>query len=254
MAIDEAILNMVERGNATPTLRLYAWEPACLSIGRAQSPDDIDREYLEKNGWDAVRRLTGGRAILHTDELTYAIIAPPSDPRVSGSIPESYEKLAVGLLRGLQLLGLNVEMAISNNTENDTHTNPICFHIPSDQEIVFDGKKLIGSAQARRKNGVLQHGTLPLCGDLSRITHVLRYGKEEERIAAGDGLLENATTAETARGNTVTWDEAAHAMEKGFSEELNISFASGELSDEEDFLATKLEKKKYSNEEWLERN
>jgi lipoate-protein ligase A len=82
MAVDEAILETAGRGESLPTLRLYAWEPACLSLGYAQSCQDVDRARLQERGWEVVRRATGGRAILHVDELTYSVTAPPNEPRV----------------------------------------------------------------------------------------------------------------------------------------------------------------------------
>ena len=89
MAVDEALLEAVGSNQSLPCLRLYAWEPPCLSIGYAQPFADIDRSRLADFGWDWVRRPTGGRAILHADELTYSVIAPLDEPRVSGSVLES---------------------------------------------------------------------------------------------------------------------------------------------------------------------
>ena len=98
MALDEAILEGVGKKEVLPTLRLYAWQPACLSLGYAQSAKDVDQDQLHTCGWDLVRRPTGGRAILHTDELTYSVIAPLHEPRVYGNILESYRHLSMALL------------------------------------------------------------------------------------------------------------------------------------------------------------
>ena len=97
MAVDEALLERVIAGQSPPLLRLYAWQPACLSLGQAQPAADVDRERLTGAGWGLVRRPTGGRAILHSDELTYAVIAPVSEPRVRGTLLESYLKLSAAL-------------------------------------------------------------------------------------------------------------------------------------------------------------
>jgi len=94
MAVDQAILEHIGRGESIPTLRLYSWQPPCLSLGYAQPFADVDVARLNERGWDVVRRPTGGRAILHTDELTYSITAPNDEPRVAGSILESYNRLA----------------------------------------------------------------------------------------------------------------------------------------------------------------
>src|SRR5512141_3146631 len=107
MAADESILEHAGRGESRPTLRLYAWEPACLSLGHAQPYADIDLDRLRAHGWEMVRRPTGGRAILHTDELTYSVMAPASEPRVAGSVLESYNRLACALLHAMRSLGLD---------------------------------------------------------------------------------------------------------------------------------------------------
>ena len=110
MAVDEAILEAVGRGGSLPTLRLYAWEPACLSLGYAQPLTDVDIPHLQARGWEMVRRPTGGRAVLHTDEITYSVIAPLNEPRVAGTVLESYSRLAAALVEALRLLSLPVEV------------------------------------------------------------------------------------------------------------------------------------------------
>src|SRR3972149_8392190 len=163
MAVEEAILESARKGEAPPTLRLYDWQPACLSLGFAQSLTDVDASALQQRGWDLVRRPTGGRAILHTDELTYSVIGPTSEPRLAGSILESYQRLSQALLHSLELLGLPVrQQSRPSGSGNGQANNPVCFEVPSDYEIALGGKKLVGSAQARRKGGLLQHGSLPL--------------------------------------------------------------------------------------------
>ena len=178
MALDEAILEGVGKNNTLPTLRLFAWLPACLSLGYAQSIKDVDLHQLEIRGWDLVRRPTGGRAILHADELTYSVIAPLHEPHVYGSILESYRRLSQALLSALSILGLEARAEKDHPVpEKDAPVGPVCFEVPSNYEITVSGKKLIGSAQARRREGVLQHGSLPLVGDLTRIVQVLEFNR-----------------------------------------------------------------------------
>ena len=98
----------------------------------------------------------------------------------------------------------------------------MCFEAPSAYEITVDGKKLIGSAQARRREGVLQHGSLPLVGDLTRITQALVFDGDELRQAASERLLRRATTAEAVLGRPVGWEEAAAAFRGGFEKELDL--------------------------------
>lgn len=253
MAVDEAILATAGRGESLPTLRLYAWEPACLSLGYAQSYKDVDVERLKANGWDVVRRATGGRAILHTDELTYSVTAPPDEPRVLGSVLESYSRLAGALISAVRALGLPVEMKEHTAPFNAVQ-GPVCFEVPSAYEIVVGGKKLIGSAQARKKEGVLQHGTFPLYGDLTRITQALVFPDEQTRTAARQKLLSRATTAESVTGQVIAWETAAKAFVSAFESQLGLCFERGELTGAEKARAEELVQKKYDHPSWTERS
>ncbi|MBP8975043.1 MAG: hypothetical protein KBH93_14345, partial [Anaerolineae bacterium] len=97
MAVDQAIMEAVAAGRVPPTLRFFAWTPPCLSLGYTQPVADVDRARLAARGWDLVRRMTGGRAILHTDELTYSVALPATDPVVAGGVVESYRRLSAAL-------------------------------------------------------------------------------------------------------------------------------------------------------------
>jgi lipoate-protein ligase A len=253
MAVDEAILQAVGQSQSLPTLRLYSWQPPCLSIGYAQPRTDIDLPILHHFGWNWVRRPTGGRAILHTDELTYSVIAPTTEPRLSGSVLESYQRISKALLGALFSLGIPAVANPLIPPPASQNTQAICFEIPSNYEIVINGKKLIGSAQARRKEGVLQHGSLPLYGDLTRITQVLVYADEHLRQEASQRLLAHATTVETVLGHPLSWDTAAQALIVGFQSELNLELVQDNLSDQEISVAKMLEKDKYGHPGWLER-
>jgi len=253
MAVDEAILEEVIRGASLPTLRLYAWDPPCLSLGRAQPYKDVDIPRLESHGWEVVRRMTGGRAILHTDELTYSVTGPETESRLTGSILESYNRLAQALLVAVHDLGLPVEMK-EGKADANGQTNPVCFEVPSTYEITVGGKKLIGSAQARRKEGVLQHGSLPLTGDLSRICQALIFPDETAREDAMQRLLARATTVETVLGREVDWDTAARAFVRAFEAQLGLSFEKGELSKVEQSHAEELVREKYAHPSWTERS
>jgi lipoyl(octanoyl) transferase len=253
MAIDEAVLEVVGQDQSLPSLRLYAWEPPCVSIGYAQPCADVEMKILNDLGWDWVRRPTGGRAILHTDELTYSVIAPLNEPRVSGGVLESYQRLSKALLHALHSLDIPAEAHPLKHSGNIQESAPVCFQVPSNYEIVVHGKKLIGSAQARRKNGVLQHGTLPLSGDLTRITQVLSFSDEQSRREAALCLLSHATTVETILGYRITWETVAQAFIAGFQSELDVELVRGDISDQEIKRAKRLEQGKYSHPSWLER-
>ena len=252
MALDEAVLESVQAGTCPPTLRLFSWRPACLSLGQAQPFSDVDITRLRERGWDVVRRLTGGRAILHTDELTYSVIANSSEPRLNGSVLESYNRLAQALLAAVKSLGLAVEMT-EHKQEIAKETNPVCFEVPSTYEITVNGKKLIGSAQARRKAGVLQHGSLPLEGDLSRICQALSFSDEASRLSAAGRLLLRATTVASALGRRVDWQAATQAFIKGFESALDLHLEPGELTDAESLRTDELVKQKYGHPSWTQR-
>jgi lipoyl(octanoyl) transferase len=253
MAVDEAILESVGKQESLPTLRLYAWNPPCLSLGFSQPVKDVDQAALEQKGWHLVRRPTGGRAILHADELTYAVIAPLREPRVAGSVLESYFRLSQALLNALERLGLPARADKEYNPPKGAQSDgPVCFEAPSNYEITVEGKKLVGSAQARRKEGVLQHGSLPICGDLTRITQVLAYSNEAIRTQAAARLLSHASTAE-GLGKSFTWEEAANAFSLAFSETLNIQFLAKYLTPAEKERAEELISQKYGHPTWTMR-
>ena len=255
MAVDETILEASAGGLVPPTLRLYAWEPPCLSLGYAQPFSDVLPEILRAQGWDLVRRPTGGRAILHTDELTYSVAGPQAEPRLAGSVLESYRVLAQALLYALQLLAIPAQAQEKAGTAStgSPNQNPVCFEVPSNYEITVGGKKLIGSAQARRKEGVLQHGSLPLYGDLTRIVQALSFPDITARERAAVRLLERATTAERILSYPLGWERAAQAFAQAFAHALNIQFEPEELSPQELERAEALLGEKYANPAWTSR-
>jgi lipoate-protein ligase A len=246
MAADEAILEAVGREGSLPTLRLYAWEPACLSLGYAQPITDVDIPRLQARGWDLVRRPTGGRAVLHTDEITYSIIGTLDEPLLSGTVLESYSHLAAALVEALRLLGLPVEVQ-ERAEESDKTPNPVCFEVPSTSEITTGGQKLVGSAQARRKEGILQHGSLPLTGDLTRILQVLTFPNEKARTRTASHLLQRATTVESALGRVVSWNEAAQAYTAAFRSVFSLDLHKGTLTPAEEARAEELSATKYAH-------
>jgi lipoate-protein ligase A len=254
MAVDEAILEFAGRGEVPPTLRLYAWTPACLSLGYAQPIKDVDIEKLHAFGWEVVRRPTGGRAILHTDELTYSISGPNSEPRLMGGVLESYQQLSVALLEALNLLGIAADsLSKSDSQQTIAGDNPVCFEVPSNYEITVDSKKLIGSAQARRKSGVLQHGSLPLAGDITRILKVLNFPDEKQRKQGAERLAAHATTIETVLGYRGDWWHTCQAFRISFQKTLNLDFQLGGISPSEGKRALELYHEKYNNPVWTER-
>jgi lipoate-protein ligase A len=207
---------------------------------------------LQAQGWEIVRRITGGRAILHTNELTYSVTGPAEEPRLAGSVLESYNRLAKALLSAVQAFGLPVEIQPGKVLGNGD-PNPVCFEVPSAYEITVYGKKLLGSAQARRKSGVLQHGSLPLTGDLSRICQVLVFPDESAREIAREQVLARATTVAAVLGAEVAWEHAAQAFVRAFEAQLGIEFKRAGLSAKENSRAEHLVREKYGCNSWTGR-
>jgi lipoyl(octanoyl) transferase len=243
MALDEAIMEAVAAGGSPPTLRFYQWAPPCLSLGKRQPLDGVDLASCHADGVDIVRRATGGWAILHTDELTYSVALRPDDSRVSGAILDTYRTLSQGLIAGLRLLGADAEMnpVIPGGAQN---TSAACFEVPSAYEITISGRKLIGSAQTRPAGKVLQHGSLPLHGDIARVARYLTFASEAKRLALETHLRERATTLGDALGRPVTFAEASQAMAHGFGEALNVELAPGEPSANEVAAAREIHERK----------
>jgi lipoate-protein ligase A len=248
MAIDEAILWAVAEGESLPTLRFYGWEPPCLSIGYSQSMEgEVDVDRCREVGVDFVRRPTGGRAILHADELTYSVVAPQAEPRVAGGVVESYRRLSMGLVAGLRALSLAVAQVEAANNKGESAA---CFDAPSSYEIAVGGKKLVGSAQVRKKRVVLQHGSLPLEGDIACIFDFLKVPSEERREALKQELRAGATSLELALGHSAPFEEVARHLAAGFTQALNLRLIPGQLSEYELALAEKLRREKYTTREW----
>jgi lipoyl(octanoyl) transferase len=251
MALDEALQISVGSHQEKPALRLFSWEPPCVSLGYAQPISDIDLNTLNTFGYGIVRRPTGGRAVLHIDELTYSVIAPDEEPRVKGSIIESYRRLADALLHALHLLGIDAKADNEYVLPQGAQKNaPVCFDVPSNYEIVVGEKKIIGSAQARRHHAVLQHGSLPLYGDITRIVDVMAFPDEAKREKVRARLQEHAVNVSAVLERQISWQTAANAFAQAFSETLNIQLIACQPTEEEVKQAELLHKEKYGTKTW----
>lgn len=252
MAVDEAIARLAGEGHVPPTVRFYAWEPPCISLGRHQPITDIDLDRCRTDGVDVVRRPTGGRAILHVDELTYSVAGPAEEPRLRGAVMDCYLRLSEGLTRGLTRLGLMVHKA-GPDARAGPDVSAACFEVPSAYEILTAaGQKVVGSAQVRRREWVLQHGAIPLWGDVTRLANYLAVD-ETTRRALKEALSRRATSVSAALGRDVTFAEVVNALVRGFEEALNITLEPGDLTPEEVALAQELERTVYASAEWTER-
>lgn len=158
MQIDSDLLDFAIKNNLQePIFRLYGWSPACVSLGRNQKDDFLDYDFLKKNNIDIVRRLTGGRALLHDKELTYSYICPVTFLKNGENIVESYKEISQFLIKKLEKLGIHTEFG----TQKAVRTKfDFCMLISTGADLCYQGKKLIGSAQCRKNGYILQHGSI----------------------------------------------------------------------------------------------
>lgn len=229
MAVDEAILTAVASGASPPTVRVYCWEPPCLSLGYFQPLEEANLDECARRGVPVVRRATGGSAILHADELTYSVSVLENDPHVRGDVLTSYGAIASVLVQALARLGVAAALAPVSGVPIGGKRPAPCFLRPAGHEIVAKGRKLVGSAQVRRNGALLQHGAMPLDGDPGEICGLLAMAAET-RKAAAERLRTGAITLAEAAGREVTFAEAADAVRDAFVETWGIRLAPGELS------------------------
>ena len=253
MAIDEALLECAHENPDTPTLRLYSWNPYSLSLGHAQPFSDVSEVNIQSRGWDIVRRPTGGRAILHADELTYALVFNENHTQLKGGVLESYRKISAGLICGLKLLGINAQSKLKDTSSALLSRDAICFQHPSDYELTIFDKKIIGSAQARRNGGVLQHGAIPLFGDITRIMDVLVFPDEQQRNKIKENLLQRAATLSDVLNYRVTWNQVTQTLIQGFNDTFKINLLRTTISPKEIALAERLYQDKHTTAEWIKR-
>ncbi|MDO8672555.1 MAG: biotin/lipoate A/B protein ligase family protein [Dehalococcoidia bacterium] len=250
MAIDEAVATLHGRGVSPPTIRFYGWNPACLSIGYFQPIErEVEIEVCRAEGIDVVRRPTGGRAVLHDDELTYSLIAMEQEPRIAGGVTESYRKISAGILAGLTRLSVVADMAPGRGGQHDHLHSAACFDSASSYEVTVGGKKLVGSAQVRRGGVVLQHGSLLLSFDSNKLLSLLKL-TVSDRSNLKDELDKKVTSMASIAGWRQEFSDVAEALRCGFEQALAILLAVGPLTNEEEDLANKLLADKYTRSEW----
>ncbi len=182
MDLDERLFQEAEWGREVlPVLRFYRWAPPCLSLGRHQDPEAAaDADFCRARGIDVVRRPTGGLAVLHDDEVTYAVVAPLDRPPFQGlNLQETYAKIAGALVEGLRSLGLPAELSRRKGSPAPLTSAP-CFQVPTENEILVHGRKVVGSAQRRGARAFLQHGAVPLSLDYRLLLQATGRGGEDE--------------------------------------------------------------------------
>lgn len=158
MRIDSDLLDSaIENKLDYPIFRLYAWKPACVSLGRNQKDDFLDRSFLKKNNIDVVRRLTGGRALLHANEITYSFICPTLYLKNGEHVVSSYKEISRILIGKFKTIGIDLDFGSNKPIKTGFD---YCMLISTGADLCYHGKKLIGSAQCRKQGYILQHGSI----------------------------------------------------------------------------------------------
>lgn len=233
MAIDQALLESVQAGGR-PVLRFYRWTPACLSLGRNQ-PARVQRVLLGQQGIDLVRRPTGGLAVLHDQELTYAVAVRAAE---IGSPRSTYQSINRGLRRGLAALGTAAVPTAEDSSARAFAASGSCFAAAAPGELVAQGGKLIGSAQRYEARSILQHGSILLAGDQSL---AMRAFTEERRP--------RSVTLRELLGHVPDWPHLTEAFATGVAQELGILLAPGSLTESERVRALQLVEH-YNSDGW----
>lgn len=253
MAVDEALLWAAAETGAPPTLRFYGWEPATVSLGYFQEVEgQVDRMELSRRGWGLVRRPTGGRAILHDDEVTYSVVIAESALEHGHSVMGSYREISRGLELGLQRLGL--QAALGETATDPEHRQAakdlptVCFAQASRCDLVAAGRKVVGSAQVRKRGSILQHGSVPLTIRVEDHLAVMP-GRGVSRRSETQ-LSEAAQGIAQALGQSLSFEQLAQALAGGFEAAFDMTLEPGALTPEEAARAAELREGKYATEAW----
>jgi len=249
MAIDEAIMKAYKEKKVDTTIRFYTWKPACISIGYFQKmEEEIDVDKCKEIGIDCVRRTTGGRAVLHDDELTYSIVVDEKNPLMKGSIIETYRYISEGLANGLKMSGVEIDPLTRANKDIKSDKSSVCFNSKSHYEISINNKKVVGSAQTRKEGIILQHGSIVLNFNVDKLMSVMKID-ELKREKLKKVTLKKATGIESEIGKTLDVNVLEKNIIKALETHFNIHIYEDELSDYEMNLAKQLYEK-YSNDDW----
>jgi lipoate-protein ligase A len=251
MALDEAIFLLHEAGVAPPTLRVYGWQMPTLSLGYAQSThSEVNLDACQQHGVVVVRRPTGGRAVLHDDEVTYSVIMPTAASEATPSLTAHYHLIGLALSAALSQVGLAVRLARPQRSAvQRAATSPACFAALSRYEISVAGRKLVGSAQKRSPNALLQHGSMPLTLDRQRLFQCFQVPPEQCHTLVQEAYATMTAIREVATGS-VNPTALHEALRTGFAKTFEVVLEDGDVLPAEWDLAHELYATKYATPAW----
>ena len=204
--LQQSINNSVE----VPVLRFYGWKPACVSLGRNQEDSHINKDFCKQNNIDIVRRLTGGRALLHDRELTYSFICPVKFLKNGESVILSYKEISSALVLGLKELGVNADFPEASRAKTKFE---YCMSLSTGADLCYREKKIIGSAQFRKQGYILQHGSIMFDYDAEVIENIFYEKPAENKIAVLKDILPD-----------ISIEKLCRCFKHGFEKRFEISF------------------------------
>jgi len=243
MAIDEALLQNYTYGESLPTLRVYGWEPAGITLGSSQKVDStLNLAECRKDKIDFVRRMTGGEAILHDNDISYSLICSARDLNIPGSIKKSFRIITSFVTNTFRLLKLKPNYA--GDEENYAHSDPseFCFATTEQFDILVQGKKLGGNAQKRIRDVIFQHGSIPIELDFERIN---RYFHEDL-----SGLDKKVISLNDALGRQIGFSETSKLLVESFKTTFSVTLNRAPLTEAEIDLSHTLLEEKYKTKQW----
>ena len=252
MACDEALSESVHDGISAPVVRFFQWEPPALSFGYSQKVDrEVNLARVHADGIGIVRRVSGGRAVFHADEVTYSVICRQDDPVASGGITATYFRISEGLADGVRRCGLNATLAHQADpgvSPRSTAATLPCFGSTARAEIVIGGRKLVGSAQHRTRDLMLQHGSIltgPRHKDIVNWLHAEEAVRDRFRR-----VLDSSTTSMSEAGWRGNDAAAIEYMAEGMRATLNLEWDREPLSPTEQQRIDELVETKYATDGW----
>lgn len=211
MAKDSELLDFaVNNSEKEPIIRFYGWKPKCVSLGRNQAEESVNLKFIKSNNIDIVRRITGGRGLLHDDELTYSFICPYGFLSNGDSVTGSYKEISSAIILGFSELGIDLNIGEKKKGKNNFE---YCMSLATGADLCFKDKKLIGSAQFRKENYILQHGSILFSYDKNLIEKIFN-----EKIDPNTITTINEINKDLMR------EDIIHALKKGFKEYFSISY------------------------------
>lgn len=231
MSIDESLF--LNNDDKTIILRFFGWDRPSISIGIFQKIEELNIDFINEKNIPIVRRPTGGKGVYHNDELTYSIIIPSTHSIYNLNVINSYKIISNIFINSLKELGISAEL-----TKKSGKTNGFCFSTQNYYEVSIDGKKIIGSAQRRKKDGILQQGSVPFTIDYEIINNIFKLSDNSGFIS----LKEVKKDLEI--------EELEDILIKNFIEYFDTYFEIKDLSEEELIKANNLLNNKYSLDSW----